>query len=164
MSKAKWMNFSGGIPTIRGPTSFGSTSSASNSIDWSASCTVRPAATEPVGSAERSPDEAVAMLKSLVDLYGPNGANEEDAEISDVVQLASRQLEALQAQIAEQRERQLASLQERLDTAERLTETDPQQAAAMYRAMIELHSDDEWAETVVGQARRRLAELEATDK
>jgi hypothetical protein len=110
--------------------------------------------------AERSPEDAVAMLNSLVELYG--AATADDSAVSAVVQLASRRSAALTAQIAEQRRRQLASLHERLDTAGRLAESDPQQAAAMYRAMIELHSDDEWAVKVVGAARNRLAELGAT--
>ncbi len=115
-----------------------------------------------VGTAQRSPDEAVAMLQSLVDLYGPTRADEEDEAVSAVVQLAGRQIGALTAQIAKQRERQMAALNERLDTADRVARSDPQQAAAMYRAIIELHSADEWAEKAVGAARDRLAELEAT--
>jgi hypothetical protein len=109
--------------------------------------------------AQRSPDEAVSLLQSLVDLYGPNQDDDANEEAAAVVQLAHRKLAALKAQIAEQRDRELASMTERLTAAKNLAETDPQQAAAMYRAIIDLHADDVWAAAVVDEARRQLAEL-----
>jgi hypothetical protein len=103
--------------------------------------------------AEHSPDEAMTSLRSLVDLYGPESAGENSERIAAVVQLADRQLAALDEQIAERRERQLASLKERLEAAARLSKADPQQAAAMYRAMIDLHAAEAWAESAVEEAR-----------
>jgi hypothetical protein len=38
--------------------------------------------------------------------------------------------------------------------------SDPQQAAAMYRAIIDLYQHEPWAEKVVADARGRLEELE----
>jgi serine/threonine-protein kinase len=113
--------------------------------------------------AEHSPDEAMTRLRSLVDLYGPASAGENSERIAAVVQLADRQLAALDEQIAERRERQMASLKERLDAAARLSETDPQRAAAMYRAMIDLHAAEAWAEGAVEEARRRLLEIEGSN-
>ena len=98
------------------------------------------------------------MLQSIVDLYGPDAGNKEKAQVAAVVQLANRRLEALQAQIVEQHEGQ----KERLAAAARLSESDPPQAAAMYRAIIELHADDAWAADVVSEARSRLGEQEKT--
>jgi hypothetical protein len=115
-----------------------------------------------VSGAESAPNEAVAKLQSIVDLYGPNAGKREDAETAAVVRLANRRLEALRAQVAEQRERQLESLKERLAAAAQLSETNPRRAAAMYRAIIELHANDAWAENVVAEARSRLREREKT--
>jgi serine/threonine-protein kinase len=115
-----------------------------------------------VSGAESAPNEAVAKLQSIVDLYGPNAGKQEDTETAAVVRLAIRRLEALRAQVAEQRERQLESLKERLAAAAQLSETNPRRAAAMYRAIIELHANDAWAENVVAEARSRLREREKT--
>jgi hypothetical protein len=110
--------------------------------------------------AENSPEEASAMLQSLADLYSPDGDDGADAQTTTLARLARRQLAALREQTAAQRERQLALLQERLAAAEKLSPTDPRQAAAMYRAIVNLHQSDEWAAEVVVVARERLAELE----
>jgi serine/threonine-protein kinase len=117
-----------------------------------------------VSGADSSPDEAMTTLQSLVDLYGPNVVNKDNSQVSAVVQLSKRRLATLREQIAEQHERQLVSLKERLVAAARVSETDPQQAAAMYRAMVELHADDPWAEEVVAEARSRLSESEKTQQ
>jgi hypothetical protein len=41
-----------------------------------------------------------------------------------------------------------------------LADSDPQRAAAMYRAIVDLHSHDEWAAEVVQEASRQLARLQ----
>jgi hypothetical protein len=123
-----------------------------------------------------APDTAISTLQSLVDLYGaraPDAAVEDpsnkhgklgdekdtDARTDVVVQLASRRLAKLRTELAEQRQAQLASLTERLHTARQLSSTDPTQAAAMYRAIIDLYQHDAWAEPVVTKARHGLEEL-----
>jgi hypothetical protein len=58
-----------------------------------------------------------------------------------------------------QRERELSSLKERLDVAEKLATADAARAAAIYQAIIDLHQGDAWAESVVAKARSRMAEL-----
>ncbi|MEX2309577.1 MAG: protein kinase [Pirellulales bacterium] len=113
-----------------------------------------------VRTAENEPDQAIAMLQSLVDLYAPATANGQDAQVAAVVQLASRRLSDMQVELTKHREQQLKSLQERINAAGRLTANEPQQAAAMYRAIIDLHERDAWAEEIVDRARSRLAELE----
>jgi serine/threonine-protein kinase len=130
-----------------------------------------------IGRFASTPDESLAMLESLVDLYGaelpagvtadsargvPNGAEQDAANrTADVVQLAQRRLKPMRADIARQQKQQLAALEERLAAAERLSATNPQQAAAMYRAILKLHASNKWAEKVVETARGRLAKLEA---
>jgi eukaryotic-like serine/threonine-protein kinase len=112
-----------------------------------------------VQDAQSSPENTAALLQSLIDLYGPTAGNDQNAQVAAVVQLANSRLAALREQMAEQRQRQLKSLQERLAAAGQLMETDSQQAAGMYRAIIGLHERDDWAATAVDEARQRLKEL-----
>jgi serine/threonine-protein kinase len=114
--------------------------------------------------AESAPEESAELLQSLIDLYGPKGGEEKDDQAADVVRLAKRRLTLLREQIAEQHKRQLASLSERLDAAERLLPTNAEQAAAMYRAIVDLHGSDAWAGEVVAQARARLEQMENRDR
>jgi len=111
-----------------------------------------------IGKAESSPDMAAAMLASLVNLYGP-AASEQD-ETSAIVQLANRRLETLKRDLSKEREQLLKSLSERLQAAKKLVLSEPQQAAAMYRAIINLYRDQDWAQDVVTEARTQLTELE----
>jgi hypothetical protein len=76
-----------------------------------------------------------------------------------VVQLAKRRIEALQTTIAKERDVQLADLRERIQAARDLAGSDPEHAAAMYRAIIDLHANDAWAAEVVQEARGHLAKL-----
>jgi ribosomal protein S6 len=126
--------------------------------------------------AESDPDAAIARLRSLADLYGPtvpvtDGSNSPeidnngqtvtnpDPRVVTIVQLAERKLDALQHDLANQREAELAALQERLDAAQRLATTDAPRATAIYRAIIDLHLNDTWAGHIVKEAQKRLTEL-----
>ncbi|HEY3392649.1 MAG TPA: serine/threonine-protein kinase [Lacipirellulaceae bacterium] len=130
-----------------------------------------------VGMANDSPEAAAATLKSLLDLYGAEAArgggddpsnsqttraHNDDARerINTVVQLAKRRLATLQTTIAKERNVQLADLKERIQAAERLVKSDPNRAAAMYQAIIDLHANDIWANDVVQEARSNLDKLE----
>jgi hypothetical protein len=48
------------------------------------------------------------------------------------------------------------TVQNQLEEAKQIGRNDPQHAAAMYRAMIELYGDKPWAKEVVEQAREAL--------
>jgi serine/threonine-protein kinase len=109
-------------------------------------------------AAENSPDEALALLQSLVDLYGPDHQSKND-DVSAVVQLAEQRLSALRVELNKLHERELAALKERLVVAERLSETDPHKAARMYRAIVELHQSDDWAAEAVKHAQSRMEDL-----
>jgi hypothetical protein len=130
-----------------------------------------------VGMANDSPEAAAATLKSLIDLYGAEdtrgggdqssasqtAASENDnvrERMNIVVQLAERRLAALQTTIAKQRDVQIADLRERVKAAQQLADSDPQRAAAIYRAIVDLHSHDEWAAEVVQEATSQLARLQ----
>jgi serine/threonine-protein kinase len=130
-----------------------------------------------VNMANESPEAAAATLKSLMDLYGADVTHREGSQATDgrtteirspdankrvkiVVQLAKRRLAASQATIARQREVQLADLKERVQAAKDLVESDPQRAAAMYQAIVDLHANDSWAVDIVQEARSQLDKVE----
>jgi len=113
------------------------------------------------GMAEDSPDEALALFQSLIDLYGPSVGDGDNKDIAAIVQLAKQRLEGLHSDLTKLHERQLSALAERLEVAQQLSTTDSAKAAAMYRAIIDLHQSNTWANEVVAQARTRLEELES---
>jgi serine/threonine protein kinase len=127
------------------------------------------------GLVDSAPDRSLAMLESLVNLYGSNDSpdtsaaqaavskkdrsHDDAARTADVVQLAKRRIETMRADWNRQRERELAEMNKQLRVAERLATTDAARASGIYQAIIDLHRDDKWAESVVAKARTRLAEL-----
>jgi hypothetical protein len=109
---------------------------------------------------ETSPDEAVAMLESLVALYGPTASDAKaDEQISAIVALAKRRLPSLRNDLDKMRERRLTSLRERMDVAGQLSPSDSEEAIRMYQAIIDLHGKDKWAAEIVATARDKLAKL-----
>ena len=137
-----------------------------------------------VGRMATSPDESIAMLDSLVNLYGPTAhADSENSATSaageqgkrrsdrdaaqqtaDVVQLSRRRLQSVHAELDEQHKRQTSGLEERLAVAEKLSAANPQEAAAMYQAIVDLHEHDKWAAKVVETARGRLDVLKKSNE
>lgn len=124
--------------------------------------------------ADSDPDQALKLLESLMNLYGPAEANDgpeaqraakKDSKIdtarrtADVVQLAERRMKTLRADVDRLREKDLAALNERLAAAEKLEQTEADRAMGIYKAIIDLHHDDAWAEAVVTKARTRLTEM-----
>lgn len=127
------------------------------------------------GMADLEPDKSLMMLESIVNLYGAGDSTESSttkvaagkkdpereaaARTADVVQLAKRRMETIRADWDRQRERELADLNDRLDVAEKLAAKDAGRAAGIYQAIINVHQDDTWAQSVVAKARSRMAEL-----
>jgi hypothetical protein len=119
------------------------------------------------GIADLEPEKALVMLESLVNLYGADVGSDaarsspdsSATRMREIVELARRRIATVQRDLSRQREQQLAELNERLDAAQQVSKTDAAKAAAMYRAIIDLHEKDAWAETVVAKARSRLAEI-----
>jgi hypothetical protein len=128
-----------------------------------------------------APDASVSILQSLIDLYAehvparesngqakiagspPGNKRNEQSRAVVVVQLAQRRLAALNKRIADERNRQLTEIRERLDTAAQVAESDLQKSTAMYGAIIDLYGDDAWAADAVAEARKRLEQMEQTD-
>jgi len=127
--------------------------------------------------ATSSPEKVISMLESVVDLYddGPPadvkgikpiaaGTKKSDRESADrtakVVLLAKRRIEGLRTELVKQHEQQIAALNERLTFADAMAESNPERTAAIFRAIINLHSDDAWAGKVVQKARDGLNNLQ----
>jgi hypothetical protein len=115
-------------------------------------------------------NEALSMLQSIIDLYADKAPAAEvqgnfngQSRAAVVVRLAQRRLAKLQKDIAKERDAQLVEIQERIETASRLVDSEPQRAAAMLRAIIDLYESKVWAADAVGEARMGLEKLEITN-
>lgn len=147
---------------------------------WATNTTLLPAERlylEAAALEASNPEGSLALLKSLVELYefgSPTTlANQAISPIakkkagersvadrtSDVVRLARQRIGSLTSDIHKQREQELAVLQERLGVARQLRAARPEQAAAICRAIVNLHGNDKWAVAAVAEARSLLASL-----
>ena len=145
---------------------------------WSFNAALLPAEQlylDAAAMANSSPEKALAMLGSMVDLYdndapvdaknlptvamSKKNADRDVAErTANVVQLAKHRMQGLRADLAKQHEQQLAAINERLSAAERLKASNPQQSAAILEAIVNLYADEPWAADVVSRARDELKE------
>lgn len=109
------------------------------------------------------PGRSAALLEQLLALYPTEG--QAAGQLSDPqrndLQLARLELENLRKSLQEQAVEQLPQLNERLATARRLESAAPAQAAAIYRALVDLYGTAPWATPVVRQAQERLQYLDA---
>jgi hypothetical protein len=114
-----------------------------------------------VGYLEADPVRAAAMLEDLLTLYPREGKAK--AGLTDEQQayltLAERELEKLRERIADESKQMAPLLRDRLLAAGRLEESSPEQALAMYRAIVSLFEDQAWAAEMVAEARQRVAAL-----
>lgn len=110
---------------------------------------------------DSDPARAAEILHDLLDLYKPAGAAPDKLSDEDgrFLTLAERQLAKLEGQASDQAASQLPALRERLRTARSIEAARPEQAAAMYSALIDLEADRSWAAPVVDEAKERLQEL-----
>jgi eukaryotic-like serine/threonine-protein kinase len=107
---------------------------------------------------ESDPARAAQMLEDLLRLFPSTGPAA--AELSEThrsyLTLAERQLARLRTQSAEQGKELLPDLQQRLQAAQRLEKSSPADAAAMYRALVDLFQQQPWALPIIDQAEARL--------
>jgi serine/threonine-protein kinase len=113
--------------------------------------------------ADSDPAQAAMLFESLVNLYGPDVQGAKNEDIDAIVELARERLARLREEVAKLEKIRATALAERLATAEALAKTSPQQAAAMYRAVINVYGGDAWAGSMVEKARTRLKELEGSE-
>ncbi len=111
---------------------------------------------------ETNPERAAAILQDLLTLYpiDGKGATSLSEEMRQYMTLADRELIKLRKVIDDRAKEQLPMLRDRLMAAERLEATAPAEAAAMYRALIDLYGDQPWAVELVGEAREHLKSVE----
>lgn len=102
------------------------------------------------------PEEAVAKLQAIVDVYGQQG--DASRSTKQVVDLAGRQLLRLRTAADESGKAHLEELRQSLATAKERQATDPQAAAAIYRGIVLLYQDKPWAAEVVAAARQGMVE------
>ena len=111
---------------------------------------------------ETNPERAAAILQDLLTLYPTEGKASAalTEEMRQYLTLADRELAKLRNAIDARAKEQLPMLRDRLLTAERLQATAPAEAAAMYRALIDLYGEQSWAAELMGQAREQLKSVE----
>ena len=95
-----------------------------------------------------------ARLRAIVDLFGPTGADGEST--GQCLILVQRQLEKIDRETKKYVAEQITLLEERLDAADKLAESDPDRAKAIYAAVITLFADKPWAAKAVRRARDSL--------
>jgi eukaryotic-like serine/threonine-protein kinase len=133
--------------------------------------------------AQSSPEAAIAMLESLINLYQPDAITDRAASTGNevsasssakrddtlerrarCVQLAKQQLTSLRDDFDKQVARQLGVIRERLATAEKIADLDPSHAREMLQAIIDLYGKESWASEVVAQARKQIEGLKLPPK
>ncbi len=100
--------------------------------------------------ARLDPERGMQKLQALIDLYGDHADRADSA--AQCLELARRQLAKLKEQFNTPAGDRLKLLLRRLDEADKLRETDPERANAMYHAVIELYDRKPWAAEAVGRA------------
>lgn len=105
------------------------------------------------------PEAAIARLAAILAVYGDDEKAPKSTQ--QVVTLARRQMASLQHSIKTSSAEHLAELQARLATAKKLAATKREDAANIYRGIVTLYADKPWAASIVAEARRELAVLEA---
>jgi serine/threonine-protein kinase len=110
---------------------------------------------------EYDPARAAEMLEDLLALYPADG--EAAAKLSESqrtnLALAKRELSLLRERLADQAAQQLPELKQRLTAARQLEQSNPEQSAAMYQALVDLYAGHAWAAAAVTEARERLQVL-----
>jgi serine/threonine-protein kinase len=111
---------------------------------------------------ETNPERAAAILRDLLTLYPSDGeaAVSMSEDMRQYLMLAERELAKLQKAIDAKAKEQLPMLRDRLSAAERLQAESPDEAAAMYRALIDLYGEQPWAAELIAEARERLKSVD----
>jgi hypothetical protein len=100
-----------------------------------------------------NPRTALVKLQALVDVFDGAELNTDDQRC---LRLAREQIVQLQDGSRGVADEDVRLVQQRLDDADQLAESDPVQAAAIRRGVIELYAEHPWAEPAVARARAAL--------
>jgi serine/threonine protein kinase len=110
---------------------------------------------EAMGYVNLDPTLGRKKLQSLLDLF--RDVPESNKRARECLNLARRQLDRLQQQAAAQDDDDRKLIETQLAHAEALQDADPDGAARIRRAVVELYGDEPWAEPLVRTAREALA-------
>ena len=109
---------------------------------------------EAMNYAHLDPELGMKKLQAIIALYEQQDRAAAQNEMC--LKLARSQLAQLRKQVEKRSAEQLALLEERVKAADDLRTSDPQQAQAMYRAVVELYANKPWAAAAVRRARHAL--------
>jgi serine/threonine-protein kinase len=105
---------------------------------------------------DSDPEGAAEKLRALIDLFDSND-QERSAEVSACIKLAQEQLARLDRDLRVQREAYIALIENRLSEARSISATNPEKAAKILKAIIDVFGDKPWAAAQTEQANRQLA-------
>lgn len=108
-----------------------------------------------INLAQIDPEEGLARLEALLDLY--KDRSQWSGPAAECLELARRHRDHLRRQLEGVAADTLSELEVRLARAEELEATDPGTAAAICRAVIVLYQDKAWAAEAVHKAQQILA-------
>jgi len=117
---------------------------------------------EAINYGRLSPELGIVRLRALIDLY--DHRTDHSGPTGQCLELARRQLQRFREQLQHSAQDHILLLQERLDRADQLGQTDPARARAMREALIELHRGKPWAAAAVERAQAALAATNAEKK
>jgi len=109
---------------------------------------------EAVNYVRLDPVLGLVKLEALVSLYGREEAKA--GPTGNCLELARWRLEQLHDQLDEKMGQHADMVKDRLDEADRVRESDPEHARAIYEAVIELYNNKPWAAKAVERARVAL--------
>ena len=115
---------------------------------------------EAISYEEINPDRCIAKLQAMLDLYN-DPTLEKDQMMRDYLTLAIRKIDRIGKRIDEYASEHLVMLNGRVAYAEKIGQTNPDEAAGLCRAVIELYGDKTWAADVVARARTLFDQLSA---
>ena len=96
-------------------------------------------------------------LLAILMLY--QGKEKLSPEEQACLNLIQRRSAIQQSELEQQRETQLALIEERMRYAQQICKTDPDSAKSIYQGIVDLYADEKWAQALVDQARQAFLSL-----
>ncbi len=96
-------------------------------------------------------------LHAILMLY--QGKEKLSPEEQACLNLIQRRSAIQQSELEQQRETQLALIEERMRYAQQICKTDPDSAKSIYQGIVDLYADEKWAQALVDQARQAFLSL-----